>query len=579
MGKMLLLFALVFQVTGFALPPQAEMAKVRPFIEELMAEDWAALKKGTKSAGDVGDVAVRYAKEAETEVARYILLREALTLYVRGRAYDKAVETLGTMKDALPDLMVDDQLAIVADVLREAKVQAPDVPQLLAVQRQLQAQKKLLIAARATIRSVQIKLHERPNDLLLRRSLAEWSAVVGDWPQAREAFDMLGGQESAIVELEAERRELFTAAEFWWGYKPSVATATEAFRLHARVLYRQLLVNGKLTDVQKSLVERRIKESVPILSRTGVGTNPAVVGTKPINVKLYMCIDISAGATVKRYPVTYLDDVPENGWTDEYKTKKIVLRRIEPGSFIFGDQVHGGKAAMFGLDDYSAYHTAKVTLTKPFYIGVFEVTRSQWMLIKGDSSQNGDSNAGNDTHPVCKVSYADVRGNDLGARWPKGKSIDRASFLNLLRLRTSLKFDLPTEVQWEYACRAGTQTDFPNGKNCSRDNHGFDAAANEVGQYQHWNNVRTLAVGSFKPNDWGLYDMNGNVFEMCCDWYGTEYAREMTDSFGPLVGKFRIAKGGSWESRPILISSSSRMTISSDGRSQSLGLRLMCPVK
>jgi formylglycine-generating enzyme required for sulfatase activity len=107
---------------------------------------------------------------------------------------------------------------------------------------------------------------------------------------------------------------------------------------------------------------------------------------------------------------------------------------------------------------------------------------------------------------------------------------------------------LPTEAQWEYACRAGTTTPFNTGYNLTTDQ------ANYNGNYPYNNNAKgqyrekTLPVGSFLPNGWGLYDMHGNVREWCLDWYGEYLTKSQTNPKGLASGSCRVLRGGSWNS-------------------------------
>ena len=257
---------------------------------------------------------------------------------------------------------------------------------------------------------------------------------------------------------------------------------------------------------------------------------------------LYMVLDLSGGPNADSYPVSYLADVPAGGWTDEYKTTKLVLRKIEPGTFTMGSP--SNETGHQGTEDLK-----QVTLTKAFYIGVFETTQKQYELITGSNPSQYQV----DDNPVEKVNYNDLRGS--GPDWPStGSGVLGTSFFGKLRLKTGrlYNFDLPTEAQWEYACRAETTTALNSGKNLS------DATAcsemEEVGRYEADRNDgkgkkynAECTVGSYAPNAWGLFDMHGNVWEWCLDWrlanLGTDPA---TDPTGPTSGTYRVLRSGGW---------------------------------
>ena len=257
---------------------------------------------------------------------------------------------------------------------------------------------------------------------------------------------------------------------------------------------------------------------------------------------LYMVIDLSGGTGAASYPVSYLADVPEGGWTDTYKTTKLVLRKIEPGTFTMGSP--SNETGRSGTEDQH-----QVTLTKAFYIGVFEATQKQYELVMG---WTGSGYSG-DTRPVESRAYVDLRGS--GADWPTSSGVTADSFFYTLQGKTGLSFDLPTEAQWEYACRAETTTALNSGKNLSDPTACAEMA--EVGRYASNQNdgkggySQHTAVGSYLPNAWGLYDMHGSVWEWCLDYLklnlGTSSA---TDPKGPTSGdsyqNYRVFKGGAW---------------------------------
>lgn len=246
---------------------------------------------------------------------------------------------------------------------------------------------------------------------------------------------------------------------------------------------------------------------------------------------LYCVIDLSDGVGAVSYPVSHVPSAPLHGFnTDEYKTTKLVLRRLEAGRFIMGDDQND-----------ESHH---VTLTQPFFCGLFEVTQKQYTLVTGSNP----SSFSGDALPVERVSYNAIRGSSNGANWPSSSAVDSSSFMGKLRTRTGLDFDLPTDAQWEYACRAGTTTMYSYG----------DSSDGNYMWYNDNSSSMPHPVGSKSANPWGLYDMHGNVFEWCLDWSGTlAYG---TDPKGSSSGSFnhRVIRGGGWYYDAIFCTSSNR---------------------
>jgi len=163
----------------------------------------------------------------------------------------------------------------------------------------------------------------------------------------------------------------------------------------------------------------------------------------------------------------------------------------------------------------------EVTISKPFYMGVTEVTQAQYQAIMGTNP----SDFKGATNPVENVSWNDA-----------------TEFCKKLAGKTGKKVRLPTEAEWEYACRAGSKTQF-----CFGD---ADSTLGDYAWYSANSDQKTHPVGQKKPNAWGLYDVHGNVREWCADWYG-EYPRgAATDPQGPASGRLRELRGGSWDGDP-----------------------------
>ena len=166
----------------------------------------------------------------------------------------------------------------------------------------------------------------------------------------------------------------------------------------------------------------------------------------------------------------------------------------------------------------------RVRITKPFYLGKYLLTQEQWQAVMGSnpSRYKGSKN------PVEQVSWDDSQ-----------------IFLGKLNAKAGGKggkFGLPTEAQWEYACRAGSST-----KYCFGDE---ESGLGEYGWYGANSDNKPHPVGGKKPNAWGLYDVHGNVWEWCADWYDPSYyaISPKNDPLGPEAGSLHVNRGGAWSS-------------------------------
>ncbi len=291
---------------------------------------------------------------------------------------------------------------------------------------------------------------------------------------------------------------------------------------------------------------------------------------------LYLVVDLSRGPKADTYPVRFLAAEPKGGWGDEYKTDKLVLRRIEPGTFLMGSPDNE-----LGRHPNQTRH--QVTLTQAFYIGVFEVTQRQWERVTGEWPSYFNNNKYRDERPVEQVSYNDIRGAVAGAVWPATNRVDAASFMGRLRAKTGKTVDLPTEAQWEYACRAGTTNALNSGKDLTSAERCPNMA--EVGRYKGNSGdcaqngdtaVGTAKVGTYPPNSWGLYDMHGNAWEWCLDWRGN-YSGTESDPKGVASGSLRVPRGGGWDAGAHYCRSSARGSNTPGTVYGGIGLRVVLP--
>ncbi len=219
---------------------------------------------------------------------------------------------------------------------------------------------------------------------------------------------------------------------------------------------------------------------------------------------------------------------------------RAVFRYCPPGTFLMGspeDEKNRDR------DETQR----EVTLTRGFWMLEAPVTQFLWTAVTGDAPSNFQ---GMDARPVEMVSWNDCN-----------------SFIHKLNAEIlapdGMKFDFPTEAEWEYACRAGTSTRF----NCGDDLTERDANFERVF-------VKTTPVRSFEPNAWGLYDMHGNVYEWCFDRYDDYPKESTTDPQGSELGSSRIIRGGSWRVKSWYCRSARRDLHSPERRYDDVGFRL-----
>jgi len=263
-----------------------------------------------------------------------------------------------------------------------------------------------------------------------------------------------------------------------------------------------------------------------------------------------LVIDVSAGSSAASYPTKELTDVDIGTFNcDVYKTDKIVLRKVPAGSHYC--QPRDWDAADGDWDAADAVATQKLT-TKGFYIGVFPVTQRQYERVMGTNPSYYQSDAAGNVaarRPVERVSWNTFRGSVAAGTAITAATAD--SFLQRIVAKTGLSgFDLPTEAQWEMACRAGATAAYGAYWNGSAAVELTSATIGEAAWYWDNSSSTTHAVGGKRPNLWGLYDMQGNVWEWCRDIYISTFSTACVDT--PCTdtscdsGVFRVARGGGW---------------------------------
>ena len=329
------------------------------------------------------------------------------------------------------------------------------------------------------------------------------------------------------------------------------------------------------------------------------------------NTPDYMVVDITgvpAADTIRYYPG--VDFLPKTGYNQAgaavtnnpaYKTTKLLMRKI----LASGVEWTMGSAANETQRNTAREATHLVTLTNNYYIGVFEVTQTQWALIATNSTyKTGYFSVDGAMRPMERPCYNEIRNTasstavNTAFNWPTAPN--PSSFLGLLRSKTGLDFDLPSEAQWEFAARSGNGSGYWNDGSEVK-NADTDANLDNLGRYLNNNpsgdlesdtltpaTGGTAIVGSYAPSDWGLYDMHGNVREWCLDWqtdditgYNGRVNIDPEDSTKPLSGtsEYRILRGGSWKDPAGSCRSAIRLRDSPGTRNKHYGIRVVCPVR
>ena len=305
----------------------------------------------------------------------------------------------------------------------------------------------------------------------------------------------------------------------------------------------------------------------------GNGARAVVTAWALDNTPDYMAVDITAtgGAdTQTYYPAA--DFVPGGVTNSLYKTTMLLMRKI----MAKGVKWTMGSVAESGRDATSET-PHQVTLTNNYYIGVYPVTQTQWQQVTGYNPSNFTTDQ--TMRPVEKVSFTDIRqgkgtaltaASATGGVYPADPYGD--SFLGLLRDKTKLDFDLPSEAQWEFAARAGNGEGYWGDGSAMSISSDKDAGLDQLGRYM---TNDTAIVGSYLPNALGIYDVHGNVYEWCLDLY----AQDITALNGTVYtasGTNRVKRGGGWNAAAGDCRPAKRNYDTPTSRRTSTGFRVLC---
>ncbi|HEX3655781.1 MAG TPA: SUMF1/EgtB/PvdO family nonheme iron enzyme, partial [Pirellulales bacterium] len=360
----------------------------------------------------------------------------------------------------------------------------------------------------------QATLAKTPDDTAANLAVGRYLALVqGDWEQG--LAHLAKGPDGPLKDLAvkglkppAEPAALAEMGDAWFDAADK-AKGKDKADLRAGAAYWYSLAEPGLTGLAKTIVEKRLKElgGKVAVAQSGSG------GKLPETIEL----PLAPGVSMK-------------------------FRLIPAGTFTMGAPGTKGQE----LDH-------QVNITRPFYFGITEVTQAQWLAVMGS---NPSASPGDLERPVEGASWNDCQ-----------QFLER---LNQTEAARKTRFRLPTEAEWEYACRAGTTTGF-----CFGDDLGV---LPQFGWFKENSAGTTHPVGQLKPNAWGLFDMHGNVYEWCSDWWGPDYYKESPpdDPQGPPVGANHLVRGGSWSTLPFPCRSYARNYSAQDAAAATpFGLRVV----
>ena len=237
----------------------------------------------------------------------------------------------------------------------------------------------------------------------------------------------------------------------------------------------------------------------------------------------YLAINLSVTNCHRFY--AYPDAFPVPGGVTNvlYKTEWLVMRKIPAAGVTWKMGKNKTDTSNDGANRSTSH---KVTFTDNYYVAVYELTSRQASYFGGATTTAFDA------LPMGKLSngkyptIGDLRGSyGEGYEWPTDRRVKEDSVIGKMRKLTGIALDLTTDAQWEYACRAGVATAFNNGYN--------GTSGSGISDIAWWNESAPKEVGLLKPNKWGLYDMHGNVWEICLDWCQTSLSADETNPVGP----------------------------------------------
>jgi formylglycine-generating enzyme required for sulfatase activity len=435
----------------------------------------------------------------------------ALRMNLRGDSPAATAENVQAALELIDPLAAAEEYSTAIKILTLVRPLATGDAEVLAAAQKRAENIEALRAAHDRFAQQVEKLKTSPNDPAANTAAGSYLCFGrGDWetglPLLAKGSDA-NFKQLAILELSrpAKAEDVIGLADGWWGVSAKQLGAFQLqIRRHAASLYGPALDGA--TGIRRKLMEKRIAEAAA-----------GDAGAQPPHT------------TASRTDVDVL-------------TNSLGMRflRIKPGTFVMGSP-----ATEEGRNDNEVQHEVK--LTKSFMLAATPVTQHQWLALMG----NNPSRFKGENLPVEQVSWDDA-----------------ADFCKKLSQKEGKHYRLPTEAQWEYACRATTTTAFNTGAAISTDKANYNGNGAPG---------KTTPVGSYTPNKWGLYDMHGNVRQWCSDVYDGYPSGEVVDPVGPeqKPNASHVMRGGSWYYAAEVCRSARRDGAGADSRSDTCGFRIV----
>lgn len=315
-----------------------------------------------------------------------------------------------------------------------------------------------------------------------------------------------------------------------------------------------LVVAAKILDVETARITNSSETVCPLNS-------PAEMREKCIEMakSLLGLSSVSSSASSASSSLSVTQNAPngssgKNDYLETWNGINMEMVFVEGGDFLMGSTSEQNNDAK---DDE---HNVRRVTVRDFYIGRYEVTQSQWESVMGTNISQ-QRNAVNPAWPLGGT------GPDYPMYYVSWE--EASEFCRILSQKTGKTYRLPTEAEWEYAARGGCKND---GTKYAGSN-----TMDEVGWYNINSGSSTHKVGTKAPNGLGIYDMSGNVWEWCNDWYSSNYETSLTDNpKGPSSGLYRVLRGGCWYRGAVYCRVSNRTNNSPTNRNNNSGFRVIC---